>query len=89
MMKLYGAPICSTCREVKQQLDEKGIPYEYVDITESTKNLRAFLAMRDSLPVYDAIRAEGRIGIPTFVWEDGSVTLDTGWLAAGSACTDC
>ena len=54
MMKLYGAPICADCREVKQKLDE-----------------------------------QGRIGIPTFVWEDGSVTLDTGWLAAGSACTDC
>ena len=89
MMKLYGAPICVNCREVKQLLDEKGIPYEYVDITESTKNLRAFLAMRDTLPVYDAVKAEGRIGIPTFVREDGSGTLDTDWLSAGGACTDC
>ena len=89
MLKLYGAPICATCREVKQQLDGKGIPCEYIDITESTKNLRAFLAMRDSLSAYDAVKAEGRIGIPTFVWEDGSVTLDTDWLAAGGACTDC
>ena len=89
MLKLYGAPICADCREVKRLLDEKGIAYEYVDITESTKNLRAFLAMRDSLPVYDAIRAEGRIGIPSFGWEDGSVRLDTDWLAAGGACTDC
>ena len=89
MLKLYGAPICATCREVKQQLDGKGIPYEYIDITESTKNLRAFLAMRDSLSAYDAVKAEGRIGIPTFVWEDGSVTLDTDWLAARGACTDC
>ena len=89
MLKLYGAPICATCREVKQQLGGKGIPYEYIDITESTKNLRAFLAMRDSLSAYDAVKAEGRIGIPTFVWEDGSVTLDTDWLAAGGACTDC
>ena len=70
-------------------LDDKGIPYEYVDITESTKNLRAFLAMRDTLPVYDEAKAEGRIGIPSFVWEDGSVTLDTDWLSAGGACTDC
>ncbi len=89
MLKLYGAPICSDCREVKQLLDEKGIAYEYIDITASTKNLRAFLAMRDSLPVYEAVKAEGRIGIPSFVWEDGSVTLDTDWLAAGGACTDC
>ena len=74
---------------LKQLLDDKGIPYEYVDITESTKNLRAFLAMRDTLPVYDEAKAEGRIGIPSFVWEDGSVTLDTDWLSAGGACTDC
>lgn len=89
MMKLYGAPICSTCREAKQLLDEKGIAYEYVDITENIANLRAFLAMRDTNPVYGPIKAEGRVGIPTFVWEDGSVTLDTDWLSAGGACTDC
>ena len=64
MLKLYGAPICSTCREVKQLLDDKGIPYEYVDITESTKNLRAFLAMRDTLPVYDEAKAEGLVHTP-------------------------
>ena len=45
--------------------------------------------MRDTMPVYDSVKAEGRIGIPTFVWEDGSVTLDTDWLSAGGACTDC
>ncbi len=45
--------------------------------------------MRDTLPVYDEAKAEGRIGIPSFVWEDGSVTLDTDWLSAGGACTDC
>ena len=89
MMKLYGAPICVNCREVKQLLDEKGIPYEYVDITESTKNLRAFLAMRDTLPVYDEAKAEGRLGITAIGWEDGSVTLDPDWLSAGGACTDC
>ena len=90
MLKFYGAAICSSCREMKQRLDEQGIAYEYVDITASIANLRAFLALRDKLPLYDAIKAEGRVGIPTFVWDDGTVSLDTGWLEApASGCTDC
>ena len=79
MLKLYGAPICADCREVKRLLDEKGSAHEHVGIPESATNL----------PVYDEAKADGRIGIPSFVWEDGSVTLDTDWLSAGGACTDC
>lgn len=90
MLKFYGAAICSTCRDTKQKLEEKGIEYEYIDITANIKNLRAFLALRDTLPIYDSIKAEGRVGIPSFVWDDGSVSLDTDWLDAPvSGCADC
>ena len=89
MLKLYGAEICSTCREAKQLLAEQSIEYEYVDITASTKNLKEFLAMRDTLPQYDSVKAEGRVGIPTFVWDDGSVSLDTNWLKGEFRCADC
>lgn len=89
MLKIYGAPICSTCVETKQKLDAMGMEYEYIDITASTANLRAFLSLRDTLPQYEAVKAEGRIGIPTFVWDDGSVTLETDWLENGGFCTDC
>ncbi len=89
MLKIYGAPICKNCVESKQKLDELGLEYEYIDITASTANLKAFLALRDTLPQYESVKAEGRIGIPTFVWDDGSVTLDTGWLENGGFCTDC
>lgn len=90
MLKFYGAAICSTCRDTKKLLEEKGIEYEYVDITASIKNLRAFLALRDTLPAYESIKAAGRVGIPTFVWDDGSVTLDTDWLEGDTGfCKDC
>ena len=45
--------------------------------------------MRDTLPQYDSVKAEGRIGIPTFVWDDGSVSLDTNWLKGEFRCADC
>lgn len=89
MLKLYGAEICSDCREAKRLLEQQAIEYQYIDITVSTKNLKEFLAMRDSLPLYDSVRAEGRIGIPTFVWDDGTVSLDTGWLKHEFRCADC
>ena len=36
------------------------------------------LALRDSDPHYEAVKKNGGIGIPAFVLEDGTVTLDLG-----------
>lgn len=88
-IKFYGAPICRTCREVKPLLEAKGIEAEFVDITASVANLRAFLALRDTHPAFEQIKQEGRIGIPAFVWPDGSLTLDVDWLESESTCKDC
>ena len=83
-MKVYGSEICGDCRAFKALMAERGFEVEYVDISESTANLRAFLWIRDNAPVFDAIRGEGRIGIPAFENEDGTVTLDLntalGWI---------
>ena len=89
MLKLDGAEIRPTCRDAKQLLAEQSIEDAYVDIPASPKNLKEFLAMRDTLPQYDSVKAEGRIGIPTFVWDDGSVSLDTNWLKGEFRCADC
>ena len=34
--------------------------------------LKQFLKLRDHLPVFDEIKAEGRVGIPALVPEDGT-----------------
>lgn len=88
MMKMYGAPICSTCRETLPLLEQKGIPCEYIDITANIKNLREFLAIRDSHKEFDAIREQGRVGIPFFVMDDGTLIMDADWLA-DTGCKDC
>ena len=54
---------------------EKG-GWTWVDITESTQNLKDFLAVRDKNHVFDELRAAGNIGIPCFVMENGEVLLD-------------
>ena len=56
-------------------LDEKKIPYDYKNISESLLELKAFLKIRDTDPAFIPVKEGGYIGVPCFVREDGSVTL--------------
>ena len=74
---MYGAEICSDCVVLKAALQKRNdIEVDYRNITESTKNMREFLAYRDQETLFDQIKKEGRIGIPFFILEDGTKTLD-------------
>ena len=75
MLKLYGTGTCPGCREAKANLDFYGIEYEYVDILESMANLKEFLKIRDNSNLYDEVKKNNRIGIPTFK-EDDTVFID-------------
>lgn len=75
-MKVYGAQICIDCRNYKAVQAARGFEAEYIEITESTQNLREFLALRDTEEVFAPARERHSIGIPLFVHEDGAKTLD-------------
>lgn len=75
-MKIYGTDLCPDCVEAKKKLDEKNIPYDYVDITESIGNLKAFMKMRDEEPVFDEAKKAGAVGVPAFVLDDGEIRLE-------------
>lgn len=38
-------------------------------------NLRKFLKYRDEEPMFDEIKAAGRVGLPLFQLEDGTLTF--------------
>lgn len=76
MLKIYGSMMCPDCVQCRQELDKAGIPYEYLDFADALLNLKEFLKIRDENPVFAQIRAQGRIGIPCLVREDGTVMLD-------------
>jgi len=84
MLKVYGAEICPDCRDFKDLMAQRGFEVEYVEMTASTQDLRAFLHLRDHEAAFEEVRARGGIGIPAFVREDGEVTLDLntalGWI---------
>lgn len=74
-MKYYGTPLCPDCVEADAFIAEKNIVCEHICITESTANLKEFLALRDTRAEFDEVKKEGGIGIPCFLKEDGSITF--------------
>lgn len=76
MLKIYGSMLCPDCVECRADLDKVNVEYEFLDFAQGLKNLKEFLKIRDSSALFDNSRAEGKIGIPCIVREDGTVTLD-------------
>ena len=75
MLKIYGSMLCPDCVACRSDLDQAGIEYEYLDFADNLLYLKEFLAIRDSSPLFASLKAEGKIGIPCLVREDGTVSL--------------
>lgn len=74
MIKIYGSMMCPDCVRCAEELDRAGVRYEFLDFADSLTNLKAFLSYRDSDPSFDAVRENGKIGIPCIIREDGTLT---------------
>lgn len=77
-MKLivYGTNACPDCVEAIQKLDEKKADYVYLEFSNNMPNLKRFLKLRDTEAIFDAVKEQGRVGVPCFKLEDGTLTLD-------------
>ena len=76
MLKIYGSMLCPDCVKCREDLDQAGVAYEYLDFSDSLKHLKEFLTIRDSSSLFDAVREKGSIGIPCIVDENGRISLD-------------
>ena len=76
MLKVYGSDLCPDCVACKTAFDANDVVYDFVNVTESMRNLKDFLKIRDTNPVFDDARQKGYVGIPALLREDGSITLD-------------
>ena len=76
MTKVYVMSSCPDCFEVKARLSGNQ-DFEIIDIGEHVRNLKEFIRLRDTSPAFDTVKANGSIGIPCFVSEDGQVSFDT------------
>lgn len=75
-MKFIGTRLCPDCIDAESVLKQASIPFEYVDITGSTDNLKFFLNLRDYREEFNEIKKNGFVGIPCFMMEDGSLFFD-------------
>lgn len=75
MIKIYGMKSCPDCVAVDRQV-EGDSRYQVIDIGEHVSMLKEFLRLRDNNPVFDEAKKKGYAGIPCFVLEDGTVTLN-------------
>ena len=77
-MKLivYGTNACPDCVEAIQKLDEKKADYAYLEFSNNMPNLKRFLKLRDTEAIFDAVKEQGKVGVPCFKLEDGTLTLD-------------
>ena len=76
MLKVYGSEMCPDCRACKYNFEANQIEFEFLDINASLRNLKEFLKLRDTKPVFEKWKAIGDIGIPGIVDEDGTVFTD-------------
>lgn len=57
---------------MKEFLSNNGIEYEYIDITDSMRNLKIYLKLRDTRAEFEEIKKVGRVGVPFIMVDNGS-----------------
>ncbi len=75
MIKIYGMKTCPYCTYIYEQIrnDDR---FEVIDIGEHVHFLSEFLEIRDRDPLFNHSKSVHDVGIPCFVLEDETVTLD-------------
>lgn len=77
VVQLVGAWLCPDCRVAVEQAKAEGLELEFHDILEDLQDMRMFLKIREGHPeIYDELRQDNKVGIPVFVFPDGTVTTD-------------
>lgn len=76
-IELFVSRYCGACPAAIEALDAAGISYEKIDIHAGLMELKRFLAYRDRFDVYEAIRSQGRVGLPSLIVEGKEAFLGT------------
>lgn len=72
---IYGSTLCQDTLYALMKVKSAGAEVDFHNITAVLPDLRAFMTLREEDPVYAEVGKE-RLGIPLFIYEDGSKTLE-------------
>ncbi len=73
---VLGSHLCPDTIYAVNKLAEAGIKMVYKDILSCHSDLREYLKLRDTSPLYEPFRGTETLGVPCFIREDGTMTLD-------------
>lgn len=73
---IYGSDQCPDCIECLKSMDEKGVTYEFRNITEKLQHLKEYIEMRDHSPSFIKVKNDGKLGIPCICITDGVQIFD-------------
>lgn len=73
---VIGSHLCPDTLYALCKLREKNADMDFKNLSASLSDLKAYLAVREGLDLYENVRKSGGIGIPYFELEDGTKTLD-------------
>ena len=77
MLKVYGSHFCPYTLECIRKYNAAGVQYEFHDISEGLMDLKTYLRIRDENDeVFAGPKAEGKLGIPFLVKDNGEVSHD-------------
>lgn len=75
-LTVIGSHLCEDTRNSLEVLKGKNVEVVFENLSESLESLKKYLSVRETSEMYAGVRAAGGIGIPCFVFEDGTKTLD-------------
>lgn len=73
---VVGSHLCPDVLYSLNRLTEAKVKIEFKNISSSLADLRFYLNLRENNPLYDDIRCTSKLGIPCFILEDGTMTLE-------------
>lgn len=73
---VFGSAHWPSCEPLKEYLSKNSVEHNYIDITESMRNLKIFLKFRDINSFFDKAKKKGNVGIPTIMINNGEEFID-------------
>lgn len=73
---VVGSHLCPDTLYALNKLVEAKADIEFKNLSASLPDLKVYLQLRDSEAMYESVKAGGGIGIPCFILEDGTKTMD-------------
>lgn len=73
---VIGSNFCPDTREALEVLRENNVEVDFYNISANLDALKEYLALRDNSELYTPVKQIGGIGIPCFILEDGTKTME-------------